>query len=100
MIRMSAHESTLPPPNNYCLPVLDSSKKPDDPSSIAKCRSVLTVLYSLKGLVSSGLVVRDVIEKTQLLGLYMCMYGPTCNKSMDQPGKVANPARGQLNGEK
>ena len=27
------------------------------------------------------------------------MYGQTCNKSMDQPGKVANPARGQLNGE-
>ena len=25
------------------------------------------------------------------------MYGHTCSKSMDQPGKVANPARGQLN---
>ena len=24
------------------------------------------------------------------------MYGHTCSKSMDQPGKVANPARGQL----
>ena len=24
------------------------------------------------------------------------MYGHTYNKSMDQPGKVANPARGQL----
>ena len=25
------------------------------------------------------------------------MYGHTCSKSMDQPGKVANPVRGQLN---
>ena len=25
------------------------------------------------------------------------MYGHTSSKSMDQPGKVANPARGQLN---
>ena len=25
------------------------------------------------------------------------MYGHTYSKSMDQPGKVANPARGQLN---
>ena len=30
---------------------------------------------------------------------YVCMYGHTCSKSMDQPGKVANPARGQLNRE-
>ena len=27
---------------------------------------------------------------------YVCMYGHTSSKSMDQPGKVANPARGQL----
>ena len=27
------------------------------------------------------------------------MYGYTHSKSMDQPGKVANPARGQLNRE-
>ena len=27
-------------------------------------------------------------------------YGHTYSKSMDQPGKVANPARGQLNREK
>ena len=29
---------------------------------------------------------------------YVCMV-ITCSKSMDQPGKVANPARGQLNRE-
>ena len=28
------------------------------------------------------------------------MYGHTYSKSMDQPGKVANPARGQLYREK
>ena len=30
----------------------------------------------------------------------VCMYGHTCSKNMDQPGMVANPARGQLNREK
>ena len=29
--------------------------------------------------------------------MYICIYGHTYSKSMDQPGKVANPARGQLN---
>ena len=29
--------------------------------------------------------------------MYVFMY--VCNQSMDQPGKVANPARGQLNRE-
>ena len=33
--------------------------------------------------------------------MYVCMYSHhTLSKSMDQPGKVANPARGQLNREK
>ena len=31
--------------------------------------------------------------------LAMDTYGHTYSKSMDQPGKVANPARGQLNRE-
>ena len=31
--------------------------------------------------------------------MYVCMYGHTYSKSMDQPGKVANPARGKLNRE-
>ena len=30
--------------------------------------------------------------------MYVCMFITYC-KSMDQPGKVANPARGQLNRE-
>ena len=30
---------------------------------------------------------------------HVCMYSRTYNKSMDQPGKVASPARGQLNRE-
>ena len=32
-------------------------------------------------------------------GMYVCMYDHTDSKSMDQPGKVANPARGQVNRE-
>ena len=32
------------------------------------------------------------------IGTYL-MYGHTYNKSMDQPGKVANPTCGQLNRE-
>ena len=31
--------------------------------------------------------------------MYVCMYGHTYSKSKDRPGKVANPARGQLNRE-
>ena len=31
--------------------------------------------------------------------MYVCMYGHTYSKGMDQPGKVANPAHGQLNRE-
>ena len=31
--------------------------------------------------------------------MYACMYGPHLQQSIDQPGKVANPARGQLNRE-
>ena len=30
-------------------------------------------------------------------GRIAALYGHTCSKSMDQPGKVASPARGQLN---
>ena len=31
--------------------------------------------------------------------MYVCMYGHHIQQSMDQPDKVANPARGQLNWE-
>ena len=31
-------------------------------------------------------------------GMYVCSH-IYCSKSVDQPGKVANPARGQLNRE-
>ena len=31
--------------------------------------------------------------------MYGCVYGHTQSKSMDQPGKVAKPAGGQLNRE-
>ena len=34
---------------------------------------------------------------TRLICIYACIFDHTYSKSMDQPGKVANPARGQLN---
>ena len=33
---------------------------------------------------------------TNRIANHVCMHGHTYSKSMDQPGKVANPARGQL----
>ena len=42
--------------------------------------------------------VRFAVFRTSLH--YICMYGHTYIKSMDQPGMVANPARGQLNKKK
>ena len=43
--------------------------------------------------------VMSRVERTYLLQNDVCMYDHTCSKNMDQPGKVANPARGQLNRE-
>ena len=39
----------------------------------------------------------DDEEVEMVVFMYVCMYGHTYSKSMDQPGKVANFARGQLN---
>ena len=36
-------------------------------------------------------------EREATRRMYVCMYGHTYSKSMDQPGKVASPARGHLN---
>ena len=36
---------------------------------------------------------------SNIIGVSVCMYCHACSKSTDQPGKVANPARGQLNRE-
>ena len=40
-------------------------------------------------------------ESADLIYIHPCMYGHTSinSKSMDRPGEVANPARGQLNSE-
>ena len=44
--------------------------------------------------------LRTIYQYQYQLDTYqVCMYGHTYSKSMDQPGKVANPARGQLNRE-
>ena len=41
---------------------------------------------------------KNINQLALVLGV-TCIYGHTYNKSMDQPGKVASPARGQLNSE-
>ena len=41
----------------------------------------------------------SAIETVVLRAQCYCMYGLTYSKSLDQPGEVANPARGQLNRE-
>ena len=58
---------------------------------------------------ASDITVQIVFKEksSPLLGLVptlkrnalLCMYGHTYRKSIDQPGKVVNPARGQLNRE-
>ena len=46
---------------------------------------------------STLVFICSIISKK--LPLHTLLYGYTYNKSKDQPGKVANPARGQLNRE-
>ena len=45
-------------------------------------------------------VVRPAAYAIHVCIMYVvCMYSHTYSKSKDRPGKVANPARGQLNKE-
>ena len=39
------------------------------------------------------------LEQMRRVCMYVCMYGHHIYQSMDQPGKAANPACGQLNRE-
>ena len=41
----------------------------------------------------------DIEKERGCMYVRLCMYGHTYSKSMDQQGKVDNPARGQLNRE-
>ena len=55
---------------------------------------------SPKRAASHGLVDKIQYVRPTKVTLYnICMYGHTFSKSMDQPCKVVNPARGQLNRE-
>ena len=42
-------------------------------------------------------LVPSITRESMYVCKYVCMYGHTYSKSMDQPGKVASAARGQLN---
>ena len=47
-----------------------------------------------------GMTCGDCFDRIfTIIPVASCMYGHTYRKGMDQPGKVANPARGQLNRE-
>ena len=71
-------------------------------SSPAGAESASLMLGNFQGVVIIDMGVLEVrpapTYKQQPLGT-VCMYGHTYSKNMDQPGKVANPARGQLNRE-
>ena len=54
---------------------------------------------ALKWLVTPCCGKFSAINVDHQLALLLCMYGHTYSKSMDQPGKVASPARGQLDRE-
>ena len=54
---------------------------------------LLTLCYYHRG------TLLNAMERSFVFAAYVCMYGRIYSKSMDQPGKVANPARGQLNME-
>ena len=58
---------------------------------IIMCRlnRVGIILYSI--LLYTRYLVWDILD--------VCMHGHRIQQNMDQPGKVANPARGQLNRE-
>ena len=43
--------------------------------------------------------LRGILYPGPLFTHHVCMYGYTYSKSMDQPGRAAIPARGQLNRE-
>ena len=55
------------------------------------CIILYTIYYILYSTALSDSVV------LLILSMYVCMYGHTYSKSMDQSGKVANSARGRLN---
>ena len=52
-------------------------------------------------LISYPLITQQLPISYQItvFNIFLCMYGHTHSTSMDQPGEVANPARGQLNRE-
>ena len=71
-------------------------------TGISSCREFTTQYNEL--LYCIGLRLRQHSLQHRLFMLSQtkkrkCMYGHTYSKSMDQPGKVASPARGQLNRE-
>ena len=87
-------------------PVQNFGKKGQDGAVQNCCPNVDDPKVTFLDSVRSGILVCPFLPKTTTFldrirsGLSVCMYGHTYNtKSMDQPGKIGNPARGQLNRE-
>ena len=93
------------------------NRKAADIATVTGTRAELVHIRELpsltlkKGLKSSTLVAgalfppyqerntRGFFYAREACGGNLCMYGHAYSKSKDRPGKVANPARGQLNRE-
>ena len=59
------------------------------------CRVILSMSKSSRRRVEYYFCLTKMCHNSK----YGCMYGHTYSKNVDQPRKVANPARGQLNRE-
>ena len=64
------------------------------------CVTVCVIVCVTVCVIVCATVCVCVLIQYESLSNYALMYGHTCSKSMDQPGKVANPSCGQLNREK
>ena len=60
---------------------------------------VVLYLWRSPPVLSQSVCLSLASTLVRVLSLPDVMYGHTYSKSMDQPGKVGNPARGQLNRE-
>ena len=79
----------------YCTRSISSvTSKKNNPSSVKEMARNIIALFGGKTS-HFGPLRSDKSRRPKT-----CMYGHTYSKSMDQPGKVANPERGQHNSEK
>ena len=96
--------SPFPSPFPSCAPSFTSTPVPVLRSFVhihprSRSRSV-PIPMTVHVPVTVSVPAPDTKPTSDCVYMYVCMYRYTYSKGMDQPGKVANPARGQLNREK